>query len=396
MNTNRDYNPCVEVRCREAAVYFGERVENYGYGTNISNCTDAAMHGYAEPVLVMMHPQNHNAYDHTTRVVPQEVPSPPSTMTTTSLTTSSLSSEQQKTLPLSIARLKATIEALLGSTPTSLDEVEVIKAERFEASSQKKFRGVTKHKRTQRFEAHIWESKKQIYLGGFESELLAARSHDIMALKCKGLDWGALNFPRADYSEVIEVLGCVQKEDIIYCLREFSKLFGELGGVSGSVGGSSCATHASHTSHAASKGAHALRPALKIRKHADHGQHHQGHALPRTPNTPFNCNRSGPAPITPKEEKAVLGTALEALAHSAPVEEHDDVLFDPVQPVDDLCQHGVFLPQNTNVTEGKAQDPFSIFYDSLESSGCMGEERLGSLPTGVEDLLDNAWQWSHC
>lgn len=41
----------------------------------------------------------------------------------------------------------------------------------------KKFRGVTKHKRTQRYEAHIWESKKQIYLGGFDSEVLAARSH---------------------------------------------------------------------------------------------------------------------------------------------------------------------------------------------------------------------------
>ena len=37
--------------------------------------------------------------------------------------------------------------------------------------------GVTKHKRTQRFEAHIWETKKQIYLGGFDSEELAAKSH---------------------------------------------------------------------------------------------------------------------------------------------------------------------------------------------------------------------------
>ncbi len=32
-------------------------------------------------------------------------------------------------------------------------------------------------RRTQRFEAHIWESKKQIYLGGFDSEVLAAKSH---------------------------------------------------------------------------------------------------------------------------------------------------------------------------------------------------------------------------
>jgi hypothetical protein len=40
-----------------------------------------------------------------------------------------------------------------------------------------RFRGVTKHKRTQRYEAHIWECKKQIYLGGFDSEILAAKSH---------------------------------------------------------------------------------------------------------------------------------------------------------------------------------------------------------------------------
>jgi len=44
-------------------------------------------------------------------------------------------------------------------------------------SAQARFRGVTKHKRTQRYEAHIWECKKQIYLGGFDSELLAAKSH---------------------------------------------------------------------------------------------------------------------------------------------------------------------------------------------------------------------------
>ncbi len=32
-------------------------------------------------------------------------------------------------------------------------------------------------RRTQRYEAHIWQSKKQIYLGGFDSEVTAAKSH---------------------------------------------------------------------------------------------------------------------------------------------------------------------------------------------------------------------------
>jgi hypothetical protein len=38
-----------------------------------------------------------------------------------------------------------------------------------EASSQvAKLRGVTRHRRTQRFEAHIWEERRQIYIGGYD------------------------------------------------------------------------------------------------------------------------------------------------------------------------------------------------------------------------------------
>jgi hypothetical protein len=87
----------------------------------------------------------------------------------------------------------------------------------------KKFRGVTKHKRTQRYEAHIWECKKQIYLGGFDSEYLAARSHDIMALRCKGPDCETLNFPREDYSNLVHLLPMLNKEDLISILRNYSK-----------------------------------------------------------------------------------------------------------------------------------------------------------------------------
>ena len=48
-------------------------------------------------------------------------------------------------------------------------------------------------RRTQRFEAHIWIDKKQIYLGAYHSAVQAARGHDVMALRCKGED-AALNF----------------------------------------------------------------------------------------------------------------------------------------------------------------------------------------------------------
>jgi AP2-like factor, euAP2 lineage len=47
---------------------------------------------------------------------------------------------------------------------------------------------VTKHRRSGRFEAHIWvkELGRQVYLGGYECEEHAAEAYDIAALKCKG------------------------------------------------------------------------------------------------------------------------------------------------------------------------------------------------------------------
>jgi AP2 domain len=36
--------------------------------------------------------------------------------------------------------------------------------------STSKYRGVTHHCRTGRFESHIWDSGKQVYLGGFDTE----------------------------------------------------------------------------------------------------------------------------------------------------------------------------------------------------------------------------------
>lgn len=46
-----------------------------------------------------------------------------------------------------------------------------------------KYRGVTHHVRTGRFEAHLWLQGKQLYLGGYDSELQAATAYDLAAIR---------------------------------------------------------------------------------------------------------------------------------------------------------------------------------------------------------------------
>jgi hypothetical protein len=76
-----------------------------------------------------------------------------------------------------------------------------------------------------RAQAHIWQAKKQIYLGGFASEVLAARSHDLMALRCRGSAAAAdvLNFPPAAYAALAPLLSRLPSDDVVAALRSFSK-----------------------------------------------------------------------------------------------------------------------------------------------------------------------------
>lgn len=231
-------------------------------------------------------------------------------------------------------KFQGIVEAMFSET-LKKEMVGHVAADILRMRGLKKFRGVTKHKRTQRYEAHIWESKKQIYLGGFESELLAARSHDIMALKCKGPSCEALNFDGGDYAELTPLLPMVHKEDIIACLRNYSKGYG---------------VHVDphRSTHSGKPMNFKLsvqnKPLLKIKKRMYPSGENQ---LPMTPQ---------------------MGS--QKMAPNSPTALHEPSLFDPVQPVDDLCPESVFDDQNDNPLTYSPFDESYIF-DSF-SSGMQG------------------------
>ncbi|XP_078436289.1 AP2-like ethylene-responsive transcription factor SMOS1 isoform X2 [Wolffia australiana] len=96
------------------------------------------------------------------------------------------------------------------------------------------YRGVTRHRWTGRFEAHLWDKStwnqnqnkkgKQVYLGAYDDEEAAARAYDLAALKY----WGAgtlINFPVSDYSRDIEEMQMVSKEEYLASLRRKSNAF---------------------------------------------------------------------------------------------------------------------------------------------------------------------------
>ncbi|CAL5370626.1 unnamed protein product [Camellia sinensis] len=97
-----------------------------------------------------------------------------------------------------------------------------------------KFRGVSKHRWTGRFEAHLWDKLswnvtqkkkgKQVYLGAYDEEESAARAYDSAALKY----WGTstfTNFPVSDYDKEIEIMQTVTKEEYLASLRRKSSGF---------------------------------------------------------------------------------------------------------------------------------------------------------------------------
>ncbi|XP_069155457.1 AP2-like ethylene-responsive transcription factor At1g16060 [Solanum lycopersicum] len=97
-----------------------------------------------------------------------------------------------------------------------------------------RFRGVSRHRWTGRYEAHLWDKGswnvtqkkkgKQVYLGAYDEEESAARAYDLAAIKY----WGTstfINFPISDYEKEIEIMQTVTKEEYLASLRRRSSGF---------------------------------------------------------------------------------------------------------------------------------------------------------------------------
>ncbi|XP_027366696.1 ethylene-responsive transcription factor RAP2-7-like [Abrus precatorius] len=85
-------------------------------------------------------------------------------------------------------------------------------------SRSSQYRGVTFYRRTGRWESHIWDCGKQVYLGGFDTAQSAARAYDRAAIKFRGVD-ADINFSLSDYEEDLNKMRGLSKEEFVLLLR---------------------------------------------------------------------------------------------------------------------------------------------------------------------------------
>ncbi|KAL6967391.1 hypothetical protein U1Q18_033199 [Sarracenia purpurea var. burkii] len=98
------------------------------------------------------------------------------------------------------------------------------KSRRGPRSRSSQYRGVTFYRRTGRWESHIWDCGKQVYLGGFDTAQAAARAYDRAAIKFRGAD-ADINFNLSDYEEDLKQTKNLTKEEFVHILRRQSTGF---------------------------------------------------------------------------------------------------------------------------------------------------------------------------
>ncbi|WOL13881.1 AP2-like ethylene-responsive transcription factor [Canna indica] len=145
--------------------------------------------------------------------VPDSPPSPKSAMGKSQNNSSNINAVAMKT------KTKRTRKSVPRDSPSQRSSI---------------FRGVTRHRWTGRYEAHLWDKNcwnetqnkkgKQVYLGAYDDEEAAAHAYDLAALKY----WGPetiLNFPISKYQEELMEMENQSREEYIGSLRRKSSGF---------------------------------------------------------------------------------------------------------------------------------------------------------------------------
>ncbi|KAK4383709.1 AP2-like ethylene-responsive transcription factor ANT [Sesamum angolense] len=120
--------------------------------------------------------------------------------------------------------------------PRKGDQKQIVHRKSIDTFGQRtsQYRGVTRHRWTGRYEAHLWDNSckkegqsrkgRQVYLGGYDMEEKAARAYDLAALKY----WGPsthINFPLENYQQELEDMKNMSRQEFVAHLRRKSSGF---------------------------------------------------------------------------------------------------------------------------------------------------------------------------
>lgn len=120
--------------------------------------------------------------------------------------------------------------------PDKVDQKQIVHRKSLDTFGQRtsQYRGVTRHRWTGRYEAHLWDNSckkegqsrkgRQVYLGGYDMEEKAARAYDLAALKY----WGPsthINFPLENYQQELEDMKNMTRQEYVAHLRRKSSGF---------------------------------------------------------------------------------------------------------------------------------------------------------------------------
>ncbi|XP_044478600.1 AP2-like ethylene-responsive transcription factor PLT2 [Mangifera indica] len=139
-----------------------------------------------------------------------------------------------QSLTLSMGSGKVSTCATSGDNSTNTVEAAPRRTQDTFGQRTSIYRGVTRHRWTGRYEAHLWDNScrregqsrkgRQVYLGGYDTEEKAARAYDLAALKY----WGTsttTNFPISNYDKELEEMKHMTRQEFVASIRRKSSGF---------------------------------------------------------------------------------------------------------------------------------------------------------------------------